>query len=281
MALFDYIFNLPHISWLEVMSLFMLAFMRMAPIVMLAPFLGAKTAPVMARTGLAIFMSILFLPILAQHAEPPYGFTMAFLVYCTKELMVGFFLGFLIAMPFYMVQSSGIIIDYLRGASIMQSQDPSMQNQSSPIGILYNFVMITVFFNVQGPFLFFEGIATSYEIIPADSFINPAFFTMNLPFWQVAADMINKIITIAIQLASPCLVAILMAEMFLGIANRLAPQVQIAFLGMSIKSLLGLMLLWAGWFFILKQFTSQTFSWLEMMDKLIQSFYYLVPKSSV
>ena len=104
---------------------------------------------------------------------------------------------------------------------------------------------------------------------------------MNLPFWQVAADMINKIITIAIQLASPCLVAILMAEMFLGIANRLAPQVQIAFLGMSIKSLLGLMLLWAGWFFILKQFTSQTFSWLEMMDKLIQSFYYLVPKSSV
>ena len=163
----------------------------------------------------------------------------------------------------------------------MQSQDPSMQNQSSPIGILYNFVMITVFFNVQGPFLFFEGIATSYEIIPADSFINPAFFTMNLPFWQVAADMINKIITIAIQLASPCLVAILMAEMFLGIANRLAPQVQIAFLGMSIKSLLGLMLLWAGWFFILKQFTSQTFSWLEMMDKLIQSFYYLVPKSSV
>ena len=50
----------------------------------------------------------------------------------------------------------------------------------------------------------------------------------------------NQIITIAIQLAAPALVAILMAEMFLGIANRLAPQVQIAFLGMSIKSLLGL-----------------------------------------
>ncbi|WP_420421459.1 EscT/YscT/HrcT family type III secretion system export apparatus protein [Simkania sp.] len=263
------------------MSLFMLAFMRMAPIVMLAPFLGAKTAPVMARTGLAIFMSILFLPIIAQHAEPPYGFSMGFLLYCTKELLVGFFLGFLISVPFFMVQSSGIIIDYLRGASIMQSQDPSMQSQSSPIGILYNFIMITVFFNVQGPFLFFEGIATSYEIIPADSFINPAFFSMKIPFWQVATDLVNKLVAIAIQLASPCLVAILMAEMFLGIANRLAPQVQIAFLGMSIKSLLGLMLLWAGWFFILKQFSSQSFSWLDTMDKLIQNFHYLVPKTSV
>ena len=163
----------------------------------------------------------------------------------------------------------------------MQSQDPSMQSQSSPIGILYNFIMITVFFNVQGPFLFFEGIATSYEIIPADSFINPAFFSMKIPFWQVATDLVNKLVAIAIQLASPCLVAILMAEMFLGIANRLAPQVQIAFLGMSIKSLLGLMLLWAGWFFILKQFSSQSFSWLDTMDKLIQNFHYLVPKTSV
>jgi len=280
MALFDYIFNLPHISWLEVMSLFILAFMRLAPIAVLAPFLGAKTAPIMARTGLAIFMSILFLPIIAQHATTPHGFTMAYLLYCVKELMIGFFLGFLISMPFYMVQSSGIIIDYLRGASIMQSQDPSMQNQSSPIGILYNFILITVFFNVHGPFLFFQGIATSYEIIPADSFINPAFFNMEIPFWQTGADMVNKIITIAIQLASPCLVAILMAEMFLGIANRLAPQVQIAFLGMSIKSLLGLLLLWAGWFFILKQFSAQTFSWMEMMDKLIQNFHYLVPSHS-
>lgn len=280
MALFDYVFNLPHISWLEVMSLFILAFMRMAPIVVLAPFLGAKTAPVMARTGLAIFMSILFLPIIVQHASEPHGFTMAYLLYCVKELMVGFFLGFLISIPFFIVQSSGIIIDYLRGASIMQSQDPSLQSQSSPIGILYNFIMITVFFNVQGPFLFFQGIATSYEIIPADSFINPAFFNMEIPFWKTGADMVNKIVTIAIQLASPCLVAILMAEMFLGIANRLAPQVQIAFLGMSIKSLLGLMLLWAGWFFILKQFSSQTFSWMDMMDKLIQNFYYLVPSHS-
>jgi len=280
MALFDYIFNLPNIAWTEVMSLFFLAFMRLAPIVILAPFLGAKVAPVMARTGLAIFMSILFLPIIVKHAQQPMGFTNAFLLYAVKEVLIGFFLGFLIAMPFYMVQSSGIIIDYLRGASIMQSQDPSMQNQSSPIGILYNFILITVFFNIQGPFLFFSGIAASYEIIPADSFISSAFFTMKLPFWKTSVDMINKIIAIAIQLAAPCLVSILMAEMFLGIANRLAPQVQIAFLGMSIKSLLGLMLLWAGWFFILKQFTSETYSWLDMMDRLIQNFRFLVPQHS-
>lgn len=279
MALFDYIFNLPQISWMEVLTLFFLTLMRIAPIVVLAPFLGAKIAPVMARMGFAIFISILFLPIIVQHATQPMGFTNAFIGYAAKELLIGFFIGFYISIPFSIVQSSGIIIDYLRGASIMQSQDPSMQSQSSPIGILYNYILITVFFSIQGPFHFFEAIATSYEIIPADRFINPIFFSMKLPFWQTSADLISKIVSIAIQLAAPCLVAILMAEMFLGIANRLAPQVQIAFLGMSIKSLLGLILLWAGWFFILKQFASQTDSWMEMMDRLFQGFRFLLPQN--
>ncbi len=278
MSFFDYIFHAPHLTWTGILSLFFLVFMRMAPIVVLAPFLGAKVAPVMVRTGFTIFMSILFLPIAIKYSTHSVEFTELFLLYSAKELLIGFFLGFLITIPFYIVQSSGIIIDYLRGASIMQSQDPSMQNQSSPIGILYNFILITIFFNIAGPFLFFEGVATSYEIIPADSLINPLFFEADLPFWQVGIDLVNKIIATAIQLAAPPLVAILMAEMFLGIANRLAPQVQIAFLGMSIKSFLGLLLLWAGWSFILQQFNVQTHSWLDMINQLVENFRYLVPK---
>lgn len=279
MALFNYTFNFPNIEWIDLLSLFFLTFMRIAPVVVLAPFLGAKIAPIMARTGFAIFMSIMFLPIVVKHAHPPYGFSTAFLGYSAKELLIGFFLGFYIAMPFYMVQSSGIIIDYLRGASIMQSQDPSLQNQASPIGILYNYILICMFFMMGGPYQFFTGIANSYELIPADSFINPLFFHADIPFWKISINVVNKMAAISIQLAGPALVAILMAEMFLGIANRLAPQVQIAFLGMSIKSLLGLLLLWAGWYFIMKQFTVQTDSWLDMIDTLIQNFRFLKPSS--
>ena len=68
--------------------------------------------------------------------------------------------------------------------------------------------------------------------------------------------------------------AVLMTEVFLGIANRLAPQVQIAFLGMSVKSLLGLTLLCAGWIFILKQVDKQTFLWLKEIDKVL---FYIPP----
>jgi len=83
--------------------------------------------------------------------------------------------------------------------------------------------------------------------------------------------MLNTVAALSIQLAAPGMVSILMTEMFLGIANRLAPQVQIAFLGMSLKSFVGIGVIWMGLFFIFKQFAKETLNWLHMMDKLIDT----------
>ena len=273
----NYFSTLPNVSLMGVVSLFFLTLMRLAPIMAMAPFLGSKLAPAIVRMGLAIFLAILFLPYLVVSVKEPITFNNAFILYSLKEIMIGFILGFFVAIPFYTVQTSGIIVDYLRGASIMQSQDPSLQTQASPIGIFYNYILIVIFFQINGPYLFFDALLKSYEIVPPASFINPLVLSIKSDFWKTCFDLINHIVAIAIQLSAPVIVAILMAEMFLGIANRLAPQVQIAFLGMSIKSLLGLGLLWAAWFFILKQFTKQTYDWLAVINKIIMYMKYLVP----
>lgn len=279
MGYLDLFSNLPNVSIWGVVTVFFLILMRIAPIMAMAPFLGAKLAPGIARMGLAICLAIVFLPFVAVKISTPIAFNNAFIGYALKELLIGFFLGFLVTIPFYFVQASGVLIDYLRGASIMQSQDPTLQSQASPIGILYNYILIVIFFQISGPFLFFDALLQSYDIVPVNSYLNPVFFNSANPFWKIGVDIMNQIVTISIQLAAPSLVAILMAEMFLGIANRLAPQVQIAFLGMSIKSLLGLALLWAAWFFILKQFTKHTYSWLDLLNKLISYMKYMVPTS--
>ncbi|NGX51216.1 MAG: hypothetical protein K1060chlam2_01078 [Chlamydiae bacterium] len=271
--------NLPNLTFSGVITAFFLTLMRIAPIMAMAPFLGAKLAPGIARMGLAICLTLVFLPFIAVNITGTLAFNNAFLGYALKEILIGFILGFLVSIPFYIVQTSGIIIDYLRGASIMQAQDPTMQSQASPIGILYNYILIVVFFQISGPFLFFDALLQSYDVVPINGYLNPLFFSPHNPFWKIAIDIVNRVVTIAIQLAAPPLVAILMAEMFLGIANRLAPQVQIAFLGMSIKSLLGLGLLWASWFIIIRQFSIQSFDWLELINKLIYYMKLMVPST--
>ena len=152
---------------------------------------------------------------------------------------------------------------------MLMAQDPNLQGQSSPIGIMFNYYLIVLFYALDGPLLFFDAIGTSFQAFPIDAFINPLFFNLNNPFWQISIEIGGRIFALSIQLAAPSLVAILMAEAFLGIANRLAPQVQIAFLGMALKSLLGLLLLWAGWFIILKQSGKISIDWMHTIENLL------------
>lgn len=268
-----YFFNIPGLTPLGLLLIFLLALFRIGPVIFFAPFLGGKLIPVSTRIGIAIILSVVFLPTIihtSQHES--LNFNLYFTLLAIKEVFIGFILGMLVAIPFFISQSCGILVDYLRGASIMQSQDPTMQNQSSSIGNLFNYTLIFLFFQIDGPFKFFDMFLTSYEIIPAESFISAKYFNLQMLLWKHGLDLMNKITALSIQLAGPALVAVLMAEMFLGIANRLAPQVQIAFLGMSLKSLVGLLVLWAGWFFILKQTSIMTDNWLDMMSEIVLSF---------
>lgn len=268
-----YFFNIPGLTPLGLLALFLLALMRLAPIIALSPFLGGKVTPVTTRIGMAIIFAVVFLPIIITHSgQTNLNFDLKFSALAIKELFIGVILGFLASIPFSIAQSSGIIIDYIRGASMMQAQDPTMQNQSSSIGNLFNYTLIALFFQLDGPFLFFDSILKSFELIPADAFINPKFFNLKAPLWDTLSTILHHLLAISVQLAAPALIAVLMTEMFLGIANRLAPQVQIAFLGMSLKSLIGLLILWAGWFFILKQTSNETLSWFDTINKIILSF---------
>jgi len=151
----------------------------------------------------------------------------------------------------------------------MQMQDPNLQSQTSPIGQLYNYVLILIFFVVGGPFFFFDAIQQSFQFMPVDAWLKLGAFSQHTPLFKLLVDVVNQVMTIAIQLGAPAILAILMTEVFLGIANRLAQQVQIAFLGMSLKSLAALTLLWAGWFFTLKVLSKQTLDWFKMIDNIL------------
>ncbi len=261
--------EIQNLNYATLWRIILLTFMRMGIIVNLAPFLGGKIIPMAAKAALALALTFVFLPSVLFYTKMSYISDMEFIAFAAKECFIGFILGLISTAPFYIVQSSGILIDYLRGSSMLMAQDPTMQAQSSPIGIMFNNYLIVLFYALEGPLLFFDAISTSFQLFPVDQLISPLFFQLGNPFWKTALSFVGDIFNLSIELAAPCLLAILMAEMFLGIANRLAPQVQISFLGMSLKSLLGLILLWSGWFFILRQMSNMSIDWIHSLQKIL------------
>jgi len=254
------------------LTLLFLFFGRILPIIALSPFFGARILPHPVKITFAITLFIIFIPHLLLVTKTPLSFNMFSILLLMKEIFIGFILGFIMSFPFVIVQSAGILIDHQRGGASLMINDPTIQNQSSPLGTLFNMVLIFIFFLIDGPFLFIDAIITSYEVIPPDRFINPVFFERTSSFWDMQIELLNTAMKVAVRLASPALLAILMTDVFLGIANRLAQQVQITFLGLPLKSLLGLTVVCIGWKLFTEQMVHESYYWLHAVEKVLLMF---------
>ncbi len=267
------ILSLPHLAPMTILAIFFLTMARTLPILALVPFFGAQNVPMTIRVMFGAALTAIFLPqnLFTVHGEIP--FAMPFIGYCIKELFIGLILGFLASCPFYIAQMSGGLIDFQRGASSLQVTDPTTRTQTGALGILYNYVLIVIFFALGGPFYFLNAVATSYTIIPVDQVVNAALFNPDIPFWKTLMNTLQLMFNLCIQLAAPSLIALMLSDMFLGIANRLAPQVQIVFLGIPVKSWVGIALLAAAWSLIIQVMGRESIQWMHTIYHAIEQFY--------
>lgn len=253
-------------------GLFFLFLGRMLPIIGLAPFFGAKVLPHPVKMALAISLFAIFLPQLLFLSTAPLGFNITLITYFVKELFVGLILGYFVTIPFIIVQNAGIMIDHQRGGASLMVNDPTIQNQSSPLGTVFNLILIYLFFLMDGPFLVMDIISQSYSILPPDQFLSEYFLRPDSSVAKDVEKLMGKVMILSTQLAAPALIMILMTDFFLGIANRLAPQVQITFLGMPLKSLLALAVVFFGWQLFNEQIVVETRRWIDSLYHLITFF---------
>lgn len=254
----------------EIWKIFLLGMARVVPAIAMAPFLGGKMLPDTIKMGFGIAIMFIFLPYLVVHYDHPIEFDINFMLLLLKESMVGAILGFMISIPFQYTQGAGALIDHQRGSQSLQVMDPTTQMQTSPTGTLFNNMMLVIFFYIGGPLLFFDAIFTSYSILPFDQFLPTAFFEGTRPIWHSAIGLCNLVVKIALQLSAPSLIAMLLSDLFLGIANRMAPQVQISFLLWSLKAFVGIAMVWIGWWLVIRQFEVEGTSWIKIFDQFVQ-----------
>ena len=251
------------------LSLFLLSISRLLPIIALTPYFGARVLPHPVKFGFAVALWTIILPKLFVVVKEPLYFSPHLLL--LLEFFIGLTLGIMATVPFWIVETAGMFTDHQRGGASLNNQDPVLGSQSSPLGTFYNLFLIYMFYLFNGPFLFIEAIYTSYEVLPPDQLLSRVFFYQDVPFWNTVLSIFSVVLRLGIQIASPALLAILMTDMFLGIINRMAPQVMITFLGLPLKSLLGLTLVCLGWKLLGQQMVKEALLWTMEITKAIQS----------
>lgn len=257
-------------SPMTVFSIGFLTISRLLPIIAIAPFFGARVLPRPVKMALALCLLTMVLPKVLTGITEPIAFDTTLVLLVIKEIFIGTILGFFVTLPFLVVSSSGVLIDHQRGAASLMTNDPTIQNQSSPLGTLFNLVLIVLFFSYDGPFYVIDTILSSYDVVPPDKFLSPMFFQPDSPLYQKLEKVMYNFVAMMVQLAMPGLLVILMTDTFLGIVNRLAPQVQITFLGMGLKSWLALFIVCIGWSPFIAQISKEIVVWLRSFLELVQ-----------
>ena len=222
----------------EILSTIAMAQPRLLGAILLIPLFSQKTLPGMLRYTFTVSLGFLLVPVLQP--QMPTQVELGFLaVVVVKEVFVGACLGFLIAIPFWIMDGVGTLIDTQRGASMGAMLNPELGTESTPMGLLFS-MAYGVLFLIGGGFLAsLSMIYDSFALWPVWQW-TPTLSSSSVPLWLAQMDHVLR----AVMLFSlPAVIAMLLAEVGLALVSRFTPQLQVFFLAMPIKSGLALFVL--------------------------------------
>lgn len=220
----------------EVAYTFMLILVRIAAMLMVMPALGESTIPPRIRVALALVLTLLLYPSLADIITLPQGLG-GLLVAVGFEIAIGVFIGASARLLLSAAQVAGSIIAYQLGLAFAQSVDPSIGTQSAILSSFLSVLAVTVIFTLDLHHLLIGALTSSYTLF------TPGSAPPSSDFASLAVDLVAGSFTVATQLAAPFLVFGIVFYVGLGILARLMPQVQIFFVAMPANIFLGLVIL--------------------------------------
>ncbi|HVZ45035.1 MAG TPA: type III secretion system export apparatus subunit SctT [Ramlibacter sp.] len=195
------------------------------------PLLTRETLPMMLRMGVVGSLALFLVPSLVDEAMKPHEMIEVLAVLC-KEVFLGMALGVVLAIPLWSLEAMGDLCDVQRGASIAQTLNPLLGEESSPLGQLFSTAGVTFLFAI-GAFLLLLGVIyDSFEIWPVFGWwpkVTPE-------ATRLVLELLDRFMRLAVLLAAPVIFSMFLAEAGMAIASRFVPQLQVFFLAMPVKS---------------------------------------------
>lgn len=253
------------VTTLEIMQLvqaWLWPFFRIAGLVMTAPLIGTRTVPVRIRLIIALAITMVVFPVIpaVPDVEPISG--EGFLI-SIQQVMTGIAMGLCLRVVFVALELAGQAIGQLMGLMMANMVDPMNGNNVPIIGQFYLLLATLLFLAVDGHLLMIKVLAESFTTLP----IGVNGISSN-GIWDFIT-WTGQIIGVAVIIALPAMVSLLIVNLSFGVMTRAAPQLNIFAVGFPIMIILGVMII----FFSLNTFVPHMIQMFEdgnfMMLKLV------------
>jgi type III secretion protein T len=230
--------------WQSTLMIVSLLMSRMLVAFSVLPFFAANGIPGFIRVVFVAGLSMSLLP-LALHDSTLLAIPLANIgPYLAKEAVIGLVLGLVASAGFWALYVAGTVIEFQAALSFATTVNPLTELDDSLVGGLLMRVFTALFLITGGLTSLIAMLFDSYRIWPL-SRMTPV--VGNLQLIQVMMSALTQLMIIALKVAAPFVILMLMVEIALGFLSRFAPQLNVFFLALPLKVLvLAVMLLLYG-----------------------------------
>ena len=209
---------------------FIFILLRAGIFISLFPVIGSKQFPAQFRIGLAVFISLLLTPVvnfeIAENNIP---------LLVMKEIVIAVALGLSVRFVFMAVNMAGTFVSYAMGMSIATVFNPEI-GRDTLISQIYGILAMLFFLAVDAHHNLIYIFIKSFEVLPAGQ--------LNLkPLLPEIVSLGSGFFVLALKLAAPVMVGLVIVHMLSGFLYKAAPQMNIFFVTMPLNIMLGIVLI--------------------------------------
>jgi type III secretion protein T len=185
------------------------------------------------RASVAGALAVLLLPGLLPAVQADMPGPVRMLVLGTKEGFVGLLVGLLFAVPFWVAETAGELVDQQRGSRATAVPDPAGQEESGQTATLLALTLVTVFLTSGGMEHLLRAVVDSYGVWP----VTAGWPAMAADTPEQVLGLMDVVLRAGFLFASPLVGGMVLAELSLALVGRFAPQLNVFDLSMTVKGL--------------------------------------------
>lgn len=217
---------------------FLLILVRVSCFVFVAPFYGMTNTPRRVKLGLSFFIAVLLYQMLTPAPAMEYNSVLGYSVIVLKEAVTGLLIGFIVNICNSIIHFAGSVIDMEVGFSMVTLIDPATKENTSVSGIFYQY-LIMLLLVVTGMYQYIlKAFVQTFTLIP----VNGAVFRSEA-LVQTLIQFMGDSIIIGFRICLPVFAVMLMLNAVLGILAKVSPQLNMFAVGLQLKVLVGLSIL--------------------------------------
>lgn len=212
---------------------FLFVLVRVGGLTLVAPALDARFAPQSVRLLLAVAVALLVAPVYWHQPLVPDGELVQLLVPLCREAVLGLVMGLAVLFLVTAMQAAGQAIGQLSGMTIADIVSPA-GGGSTVLGELFALVATAIFLVTGGHRRLIAALLDTFAWMP------PGHVGFSAGLTGTLSDIAAQSFLLAVRVAAPVLLSLVVTAVVLGLIGRLAPHLNVLASGLGVNSLVAL-----------------------------------------